>query len=488
MKKLTTSMPPSQGRIRRHGRFFALCAVCTLTTVAAVWLASPGPPFLDTPEPVAVGVAAERNALVAPPSAAPEPINFAKLERPSEIAAPPARQAGPPARPAITIKPDSGAPDFVPTPEPPTPTLETLRPVAAQPAAPAHIDDPTHANQPARAKDTVANIQYQKLDMALQQVLDTDPATPVRVILRTARGAHEMAAWLAAEGRQIHQLHPSIGGLTATLSASDVAALTTDSNVQRMSIDAVVHATAEPVSGDVFRETLGLDALGGVISGGEWIGTGVRVALVDSGIKAAQDLHNNRILAFFDFTQPADQAVVSTRPTDDYGHGTHVAGLIGGTGKDSDGEWQGPAPAADFIGFKVLNKDGAGYTSDVLAAIDYAVQQNASFGIDVMNLSLGHPIFEPAATDPLVQAVEAAVASGIVVVTSAGNIGINPETGEVGYAGITSPGNAQGAITVGSLDLHYTATRFDDTVGSYSSRGPTWYDAFAKGLIYKSAH
>ena len=109
-----------------------------------------------------------------------------------------------------------------------------------------------------------------------------------------------------------------------------------------------------------------------------------------------------------------------------------------------------------------------------------AVAQNALFGIDVMNLSLGHPIFEPAATDPLVQAVEAAVASGIVVVASAGNIGINPETGEPGYAGITSPGNAPGAITVGALDLHYTATRFDDTVGPFSSRGPTWYDAYAK--------
>ena len=478
MDNHTPATAASRGtRARRPGRTLLLLLGVTLTGLGGAVLLSPVSPFIETT--VAITTAPQLR-MPTPATSVPEPVQLDRLVRRDRVEstqtrpAAPARQAEPPARPAITIAPDKDTADFVPTPEPPTPTLETRRAVAAQPAAPAHIDDPT-TDQPARARDTVANIQYQKLDMALQQALETDPATPVRVILRTARGAHEMAAWLAAEGRQIHQLHASIGGLTATLSASDVAALTTDSNVQRMSIDAVVHATAEPVSGDVFRGTLGLDALGGVISGGaKWAGLGVRVAVVDSGIKTGGDLDKNRILAFFDFTQPPDSAEQASNPKDEYGHGTHVAGLIGGTGRESEGEYQGPATAVTFVVFRVLNEHGAGYTSDVLAAIDYAVQQNATFGIDVMNLSLGHPIFEPAATDPLVQAVEAAVASGIVVVTSAGNIGMNPETGEVGYAGITSPGNAPGAITVGSLDLHYTATRFDDTVGPYISRGPTW--------------
>ena len=213
------------------------------------------------------------------------------------------------------------------------------------------------------------------------------------------------------------------------------------------------------------------------------------MAVVDSGIAPSRDLPPARIEAFFDFTQPQGEAQLSTTPVDEYGHGTHVAGLIGGSGDASVGEYKGPARKATFVVFRVLDEDGAGYTSDVVAAIEYAVQHNDRLGIDVMmNLSLGHPIFEAAATDPLVQAVEAAVASGIVVVTSAGNIGINPETGEVGYAGITSPGNAPAAITVGSLDLHYTATRFDDTVGPYSSRGPTWYDAFAKPDLVAPGH
>ncbi|PYR36033.1 MAG: hypothetical protein DMF90_11505, partial [Acidobacteria bacterium] len=100
--------------------------------------------------------------------------------------------------------------------------------------------------------------------------------------------------------------------------------------------------------------------------------------------------------------------------------------------------------------------------------------------IGVINLSLGHPIYEPAATDPLVQAVERAVANGIVVVVAAGNFGGDPATHVPAYAGITSPGNAPDAITVGAVETQQTATRSDDVVAWYSSRGPTWYDGYQK--------
>ena len=138
------------------------------------------------------------------------------------------------------------------------------------------------------------------------------------------------------------------------------------------------------------------------------------------------------------------------------------------------------APGVRLIDLRVLDDQGAGYTSDVVLAIEFAVAYRDALGIDIINLSLGHPIYEPAATDPLVQAVEMAVDAGIVVVASAGNIGRDPETGEVGYAGITSPGNAPSAITVGAIDTKGTATYSDDEVTAYSSRGPTWYDGYAK--------
>src|SRR5439155_21803746 len=91
-----------------------------------------------------------------------------------------------------------------------------------------------------------------------------------------------------------------------------------------------------------------------------------------------------------------------------------------------------------------------------------------------------HPIFEPAATDPLVQAVEHATRAGIAVVVSAGNFGMNPKTGQPGYAGIASPGNSPSAFSVGAVRTFNTVTRVDDRIAPYSSRGPSWYDGFAK--------
>ena len=101
-------------------------------------------------------------------------------------------------------------------------------------------------------------------------------------------------------------------------------------------------------------------------------------------------------------------------------------------------------------------------------------------GVQIINLSLGHPIFTAAGNDPLVQAVERASAAGLIVVASSGNFGQNTTTGQVGYAGTTSPGNAPSAITVGAVNTFDTNERSDDVITSYSSRGPTrsyWTDA-----------
>ena len=108
----------------------------------------------------------------------------------------------------------------------------------------------------------------------------------------------------------------------------------------------------------------------------------------------------------------------------------------------------GVAPTARLIGLKVLNAQGQGTTDNVIRAIEFAIVNKTALKIDVINLSLGHPIFESAATDPLVQAVEHASRAGIKVVISAGNFGRNPTTGVVGYAGVASPGNAPSSISV----------------------------------------
>jgi serine protease AprX len=165
-------------------------------------------------------------------------------------------------------------------------------------------------------------------------------------------------------------------------------------------------------------------------------------------------------------------------PSDDYGHGTHIAGLIAGNGRLSWGKYAGIAPGARLYSLKVLDANGEGYTSDVIEAIDFAAEHPEY--IQIINLSLGHPVYESSATDPLVQAVERAVRKGILVVVSAGNYGYNRLTGILGYGGITSPGNAPSALTVGSMDTENTVSRLDDAVSKFSSRGPTWIDGRIK--------
>jgi serine protease AprX len=138
------------------------------------------------------------------------------------------------------------------------------------------------------------------------------------------------------------------------------------------------------------------------------------------------------------------------------------------------------APGAHIINLRVLGPDGSGKTSDVLEAIDWAIEHRAQYNIRVLNVSLGHGVVEAAADDPLVQAVERASAAGIVVVCSAGNLGKDFNTGQTIIGAINSPGNAPSVITVGALNTHGTPQRSDDEIASYSSRGPTYLDGLIK--------
>jgi serine protease AprX len=305
----------------------------------------------------------------------------------------------------------------------------------------------------------------------------------VRVIVRTQPGqADAVANTLAQRGRNVYRKHSVINAVSASVTDADLNALDADPNVISISTDAVLIAkpgwqNSTSATASTLLDTLGLPAPGDIT------GKGVGIGIVDSGISINGDFAG---VTFVDFTASTNAAY------DDYGHGTHVSGLIASKGSQSQGSsgalYSGIAPRARIISLKALDSHGVGRTSTVIAAIEYAIANRASLGIDVINLSLGHPIFEPAATDPLVQAVEAASNAGITVIVAAGNVGWNPLTGVVGYAGILSPGNAPSAITVGAVDTKNTTSRLDDAVTPYSSRGPTWLDAEVKPDIVAPGH
>lgn len=212
-------------------------------------------------------------------------------------------------------------------------------------------------------------------------------------------------------------------------------------------------------------------------------GSGIGVAVIDSGVAFKDDLKNPSGLA--SRVVYSESFVSGLTAADQYGHGTHVAGIIGSSGRDSLGlgftrTFRGVAPNVNIINLRVLDANGAGSEADVIAAIHRVIDLKNTYNIRVMNLSLGRPVFESYLLDPLCQAVEAAYRAGIVVVVAAGNYGRDNSRGTHGYGTIASPGNDPYVITVGAINAKGTKIRADDSIASYSSKGPTAFDHIVK--------
>ena len=304
-----------------------------------------------------------------------------------------------------------------------------------------------------------------------------------RVIMQFASAADRDAAFdaLLDRGAAVRVSDTEAG--PALVAIGSPAVLRADYNATQISLDAGVSVAAvgRPARGHSVRSTRagvrpGVDAYGGdlfpVVQGAR--DRGPAVAIIDSGIQPHADLPLSRIRAFKDFVTGAET------PLDTCGHGTHVAGIIGGNGRSSDGVYAGIAPTVDIVSLRVLGDDCSGNTSDVIDALEWIGAHHARYRIRVVNLSLGHLPLEPIVTDPLVQAVERLSRKGIVVVTAAGNRGINPATNRPGYGGAGVPCNAPSSICVGALDTLASPALSDDRVSETSSRGPTRFDLLAK--------
>jgi serine protease AprX len=228
------------------------------------------------------------------------------------------------------------------------------------------------------------------------------------------------------------------------------------------------YRTAVTVGARTVQETLG------------YTGAGVGVAVIDSGITSWHDdltntsskvfpYGNQRVTKFVDFVNNR------TLPYDDNGHGSHVAGIIGGNGYDSKGEKSGIAPGASLIALKVLDQDGKGTISNIISALGWIATNAKTYNIRVVNMSIGAGVYESYWTDPLTLAAKKLTDQGIIVVAAAGNLGKNA-AGHLQYGGITAPGNAPWVLTVGASSTMGTLTRNDDTMASYSSSGPSALD------------
>jgi serine protease AprX len=321
--------------------------------------------------------------------------------------------------------------------------------ICASFAAPAYAQHQHRARLSADLADhLVAN------SSSVELILDGDRATIDR---------------LAARYNLVVKKYLHSGGVLR-VNAGQLSALQSDTEIDHLSGDIKYKSAAvDPVD-----EGIGADQVwAGAGNLPKLSGKGVAVAVIDSGIDPKHNALKGRVLYTADFT--------GGNGVDRFGHGTHVAAIIAGqSGQLADTRvYRGVAPGAYLLNLRVLNDNGEGTASNVIEAIDWAIDHQRAYNIRVINLSLGAPVLQPYRDDPVCAAVERAVRAGILVVTAAGNHGQTAQ-GKTVLGGITSPGNSPYAMTVGALDTNGTAERSDDAVATFSSHGPTLFDLVVK--------
>ena len=255
-----------------------------------------------------------------------------------------------------------------------------------------------------------------------------------------------------------------VDAFSARLTRADVRAVAELADVVSVEADAPIRAFNDSAQ-DAFGVTkarldAGVDGDGdgsaATYSAGDLV-----AAVIDTGIDAAhQDLDEGKVLAFADCV---GHPCALTSPSDPNGHGTHVAATIAGEGDARpDRRYRGVAPAAGLVGLRVLNAAGSGSMSDFIAALQWVVLNRATYGIEVVNASLGAEGCSNG-LDASSVAVDNAVTAGLTVVVAAGNEG-------PGSCTIGAPGAARNAVTAGAMaDLGVGGF----SLAGFSSRGPT---------------
>lgn len=190
-----------------------------------------------------------------------------------------------------------------------------------------------------------------------------------------------------------------------------------------------------------------------------YTGKGVTVAILDSGIYPHIDF-SDRIIGFCDVLDGKVHAY------DNQGHGTHIGGIIGGSGEASRYQYQGIAPDCNLVAVKALDRMGNGEADDVVKGIQWVIKNKERYRIRILNLSVGTlPETGRAEKADLVKAVDTAWDAGLVVVVAAGNNGPSPMS-------ITTPGISRKVITVGCSEDE-SVFRGKKIKTGLSGRGPT---------------
>ena len=303
-----------------------------------------------------------------------------------------------------------------------------------------------------------------------------------RTIVRSQPGGYDAAkAAVAAAGGEIGVDIPFVDGFTASLTTEQARAAIEAGAVMSITLDRKVQFEEmtydDATTASSFARTVG--ATEAWKSGN--LGNGVGVAVIDTGVSPMKDFEG-RIVHGPDLS--GEGTII-----DSYGHGTVMAGIVGGSGADSaantGGAYTGVAPKTHVVAVKVAGRNGAVDVSTMLQAMHWVAAYQSQFNIRVLNLSWGVASTQDPSKDPLNYAVQRLWKSGIVVVVAAGNSGPNSGT-------IRKPADDPLVISVGAFDDKQNLDPADDAISSWSSRGPTAQgltkpDIIAPGRLIVSA-
>jgi serine protease AprX len=291
--------------------------------------------------------------------------------------------------------------------------------------------------------------------------------TPIKVMLIARGDLQDVVRDLHRRGFKDVKHVPIVHGVSATLTAAAIQFFAADPNVFRIVYDAPVRLMDTPFNPTALATAYPwVDDAVALWSNplAPMTGKGIGVAVIDSGIASHPDF-GNRLTVNMNF------AGTATSPDDQFGHGTIVAGIIGGNGAASGGRYMGIAPEVTLLNLRVNDATGAAATSDVMNALLWVVNNKDTYNIRVINLSILSSVAESYTTSALDAAVEYAWLKGIAVVVAAGNLGPN--------SALYAPANDPYVITVGATDDAGTVTTADDTLTAFSSFGVT-QDGFRK--------
>lgn len=267
----------------------------------------------------------------------------------------------------------------------------------------------------------------------------TSAAPTHEVLLTSTESADALAADVAAVGGRVLQTYGIARSVLAELpeAVSAPQGSFVVPNVAMKFNSAPMTLTSD--SSNTYRETIGAPATGG---------SGVKVAVVDTGVDPAADI------------SVADRINVSGDVAGDgYGHGTFMAGLVAG----DDATYGGVAPDASVVDVQVAAADGSTDLARVLAGLQAVADKRANDpSLDVVMLALSAQSPLPPYLDPLTIALDRLWDAGLTVVVASGNDGRNT---------LTSPATDPTLLVVGAQDELDTSVRTDDVVGDFSAYG-----------------